>query len=227
MKSQLWYLIFIVCSFAFANCNSEKKNTISEQEIAKEIHSNKQTEIEDLSRYQSDELNATGSSLVKQTIDDRVIPESIDIQLLTRLLEQGVNQKRKEQGRELLESSDVLKTAAENQNAFQAKIGKLSHYQTEDVFRDVQKRVLHFGGEYRIVGENVQYQGFQTITRNGVQSLVSPKYGQAAQQLVDGWINSPSHYENLINDQFDQVGTAIQWSDEKNALFATQVYGGN
>ena len=163
MRPKAWYLIFVVCSLTFANCNTEKKNTTQDHEIASEEQVKENAIRESAQEFQDNAMNVAESASVKYSINDRVIAASIDIQLLTDLVEEGINQKRQEQGRTLLKRSDVLKTAAENQNTFQAEIGKLSHYQTEDAFRDVQKRVLHYGGQYRIVGENVQYQGFQTV----------------------------------------------------------------
>ena len=164
--------------------------------------------------------------IVNYLPSDKINPEELDTELLILLIEEGINIKRIEEGPPVLQSNEILSQAAQLQNQYQVQIGKLSHFQNDVTLENVQDRVLHFKGQFKSVGENVQYQGFQTITRNGVSTLVRPIYKEASQLIVRNWIASPGHYKNLINKDFDQVGTAVGWSPEKKAIFATQVFGG-
>lgn len=45
-----------------------------------------------------------------------------------------------------------------------------------------------------------------------------------AQQFVTGWINSPDHYENIINPHFSRTGIAIAVSADGTRVVATQVF---
>ncbi len=45
-----------------------------------------------------------------------------------------------------------------------------------------------------------------------------------AQQFVTGWINSPDHYENIMNSHFRRTGIAIGVSVDGTRVVATQVF---
>ncbi len=45
-----------------------------------------------------------------------------------------------------------------------------------------------------------------------------------AQQFVNGWINSPDHYENIVNPHFRRTGIAIGVSLDGTRVVATQVF---
>lgn len=92
--------------------------------------------------------------------------------------------------------------------------------------RTVMDRVVCFGGGFRTVGENVQYQGMQLMRWSNRQEVVTDTYINTAKKLVDNWVKSPGHYKNLISQKFTYVGTAIGWNPENHAIFATQAFGG-
>ncbi len=45
-----------------------------------------------------------------------------------------------------------------------------------------------------------------------------------AEQFVTGWINSPDHYENIINPHFRRTGIAVGVSADGTRVVATQVF---
>jgi len=65
------------------------------------------------------------------------------------------------------------------------------------------------GYKYKYVGENL---AIDFVSSEGV---------------VNAWINSPSHYENLINDKFSEIGVAVVEDIFKNkrSIVVVQIFG--
>ena len=102
----------------------------------------------------------------------------------------------------------------------------LNHNQEKTEKGTVLKRVNFYEAEYKTVGENVQFYGFQVQLLEGKITILEPNYKKAATDIVANWINSQEHYNNLINSNFTNFGTAVGWNEESRALYATQVFGG-
>ena len=175
----------------------------------------------------TDRLESNLSVPVFKALQSEIIQiGSIDFELLDYLVFNGINGIREQKGFAPLKISGVLIAAARNQNQYQIKINKLSHHQTGQDLKSAALRVKYYGGDYRSIGENVQFQGFTIRTQGGIVDIITPTYIAAADKIVQGWVNSPGHYQNIINPDFTYVGTSIDYSPIKKALFATQVYGG-
>ncbi len=78
---------------------------------------------------------------------------------------------------------------------------------------------------YLFAGENIAEirnqgtfvpAGFTVYARYGADDL--------ADQFVTGWINSPDHYENIINSHFRRTGIAVGVSMDGTRVVATQVF---
>ena len=165
-------------------------------------------------------------ALFEAVPEDDIEIANIDISLLQHLLVEGINKVREEEGIQPLDLNDKLSAAAKNQNAYQIVRGELSHFQGGDQYRTVKDRVKEYGGDFNSIGENVQMRGFIIRTIGDRQDIVSTTYSKMANDLVQGWVDSPGHFTNLIDRNFSFVGTAIGYSDKSRAIYATQVYGG-
>jgi len=87
--------------------------------------------------------------------------------------------------------------------------------------------VVHFGGRYGRVGENVQYYGLLN-SRIGNEVFIRPtQYATVVEGIIQNWVESPGHYRNLMDPDYTYVGTAIGWHEDLSAIFVTQVYGGD
>lgn len=162
------------------------------------------------------------STSANDPINFKKFNEGLMIQLVNEL----INEVRKSQGAGALGKNRVLRSAAKDHNNYQIKHDILTHDQKDPRKRTVKNRVDSFGGKFRTVGENVQYQGMQVIQRNNRIEVISETYIQMAQKLVENWVKSPGHYQNMINPKFTLEGTAIGWNPENSSVFATQVFGG-
>lgn len=152
---------------------------------------------------------------------------TFDVALLSNLVHGGINEIRRRKGAATLTTDSILTQAALDQNNYQIRTDQLSHYQDNPLKKTVRERVDSFGGQFRMVGENVQFKGFpvRTWSTGNEREIITPTYVDAAADLIKNWVNSPGHYKNLINVNYRFVGTAVGWNPENSAVFATQVFG--
>lgn len=153
---------------------------------------------------------------------------TFDFALLSNLVYAGVNEIRKNKGVAPLTTHPILNQAALDQNNYQIRTNNLTHYQDNPIKKTVRERVDSFGGgQFNLVGENVQFQGFPVRSwSNTTQTeVITPTYLEAAENLIKNWVNSPGHYKNMIKAEYRFVGTAVGWNAENSAVYSTQVFG--
>lgn len=135
-------------------------------------------------------------------------PDSIDLELLEELIFEKINVLRADLGLGLLASNDTLKQAAH----LRAEESAITFSHTRPDGRDTFS-VLNqeFSYPYQVVGENL-----------GKATLVNDEEFMA-EWLMQGWIDSPDHYEAMVNGQFAEVGVGAYIEDD--ILYATQLFG--
>ncbi len=202
------FMLFILCS-----CGPSKENATS---VDKELKS-----IEEVPGS-PDIVKVQTPSSPTSLID----PESMDQKLLTTLIQEAINKERIANGKKILVTDDHLTAAAQNQNEIQSLMGVLNPNEEASEQETILKRVNYYGGDYTIVGENVQYYAFLVQMLEGKITLLPPDYNKAATDIVENWLKSPQHKENLLDEQYSNFGTSVAWNGETKALFVTQVYGG-
>lgn len=208
--------IFLIVGGAFVFLNACKEDG-AKSEIQEEPETEKINPSEDIIDEPEEIIDYNTAAMIDLS--------NIDHELLDQLVMDGINYERERKGIKPLSLSGVLIAAAKIQTEYQIKMNGLSHYQKTPELKTVGDRVKYFGGYYRGVGENVQFQGFTIRTYGNKEEIITTSYEEAARNIVNGWINSPGHYGNLINPDYDYVGTSVLYSPKKKALFATQVYG--
>ncbi len=188
--------------------------------------------IRDLIDIDQEDNNPTTPTSSPYTIEPEKATAKIniatfDFALLTSLVHGGINEIRKRKGAAALTIDPILTQAAVDQNNYQIRTDQLSHYQENPLKKTVRERVDSFGGQFRMVGENVQFKGFpvRTWSTGNEREIITPTYVDAAADLIKNWVNSPGHYKNLINPNYRFVGTAVGWNPENSAVFSTQVFG--
>ena len=188
--------------------------------------------IRDLVDIDKEDHNPTTPTSSPYTVEPEKATAKIniatfDFDLLTNLVHFGINEIRKRKGVAALTTDSILEQAALDQNNHQVRTGQLTHYQDNPLKRTVKERVDSFGGQFRMVGENVQFKGFpvRTWSTGNEKEIITPTYIKAAEDLITNWVNSPGHYKNLIRSDYRLVGTAVGWNPQNSAVFATQVFG--
>lgn len=168
---------------------------------------------------------------VNRPIDRNKAEETIDIDrfdvsLLEDLVHEQINELRSKKKRTALEKDKCLRKAAELQNNYVSKNGKLSHQQRNKDQKTVMDRSRVFGCTHRMVGENLQFLGFTIVKQNGkIIDIEAPTYNEAAKDIAINWKNSPGHYDNLIHKDFFRVGTAAVYNSKEKGIYVTQVFG--
>lgn len=180
--------------------------------------------------------NTFESALVFNRYGERaqqaIQPDRYDQRLLERMVLDGINQVRANQGIPALVNQPSLKRAAKEQNDFIRVNRRLLHEQPSRNKRTSRDRVTLHGGSFNRIAENLMYKkfGHQTKYTNYNRSsrqVLYPSYEAAARAIVMAWVNSSDHYQNLINRKFNYVGTEISIDYLREGLYATQVFGGH
>jgi uncharacterized protein YkwD len=123
-----------------------------------------------------------------------VVAEPVDRALLSSLVIDYINLFRSKHNLSILTYEDKASKAAFWMSDYQARSGEVSHVaKTNGMTRMGDRYRMAGGGTYACGYENAGwYPLFNTpIGRNYT-------YDEMARSIVDGWINSPEHLENLV-----------------------------
>lgn len=78
-------------------------------------------------------------------------------------------------------------------------------------------------GKQSIFSERIQENGYNEY--NIIGENIAGGYGDL-EKVIDGWIKSPKHCENLMRDDFDEVGIAISVNpNSEYGIYWTQELG--
>lgn len=99
-------------------------------------------------------------------------------------------------------------------NYFEHK-SPISGYQSWDLAKKV------FSYEYRSFGENIWMK--RATVSNPKQYLPTFKANITASEIVDGWMNSEGHRENILSPKYGQIGVGVVVCSDLRA-YATQVF---
>lgn len=137
-----------------------------------------------------------------------------------------LNQLRNDKGLHLLINDNILKKAAKDQADYQLKKHFLTHGQTEKNKETPQNRVFYYEGTHSLVGEN--------CIKIPLKSTFKPKYKKtefevktykdAGEALFLGWKNSPGHYKNMIDPDYEVTGIGFSFDSDSNYLYCAQVF---
>ena len=131
--------------------------------------------------------------------------ETFDVNLLSGLVHYGLNEIRQRKGLLALDKHPILKQAAIDQNNYQIRTDNLTHYQDNPAKKTVLERVESFGGGFRMVGENVQFKGFPVRSWGNRKEIITPTYVEAAEAIIQNWVNSPGHYKNMVKTDYKSL----------------------
>ncbi|KAK9767226.1 hypothetical protein K7432_003108 [Basidiobolus ranarum] len=97
-----------------------------------------------------------------------------------------VNQQRQQNGQNPLQLDSRLVQAAQKHTDYQASIGQITH---DEPGRPLSTRVSETGFKWTALGENVA-MGYTSV-----------------EAVMNGWMNSPGHRQNILNPQFTHFGS--------------------
>ncbi len=136
-------------------------------------------------------------------------PTLSEEQIAARKVVTLTNGVRAKQGLPPLQPLAALNTAALGHSQEMLDLDYFSHTSPTPGRADVSDRIEAAGGTWRACAENIY------------MSSGKPLEG-SAQAAVDGWVDSPGHYRNIIDPTYTHIGVGIAY--RKGTLYATQVF---
>ncbi len=144
-------------------------------------------------------------------INEPIITDSVDHRFLSACIFYATNIERKRYNKSLLNYSKYLEQAAQIHSQNMVKHNFYSHTCKIKGQKTMVDRLKLVGIENAYMGENICYF-----------FLDNPSYWSMAVGMVDGWMNSKGHKENILNKNYKYLGCGIQYyyeSEWPNTLY--------
>ncbi|WP_049999241.1 CAP domain-containing protein [Halococcus sediminicola] len=147
------------------------------------------------------------------------------------LVHRYVNEERAERGKSNLSFDTDLRPVARYHSADMANRSYFSHVGPDgetlaDRYRrfDYQCRVKTDTFRYATGGENILYTYYDAPVAMGNHTVEYDSPEELARGIVDGWMNSTSHRENLLKPYWEReaIGVHIEQVDGRTRVYATQ-----
>lgn len=108
-----------------------------------------------------------------------------------------VNQERAQRGLPRLEHDRPLRSAARQHSQEMMDMGYFSHTSPVASLKDPIDRIYRSGLSDASIGENIAYYAYDTTSE------------AAATRLMELWMNSPGHRDNILRAEFNRIGIGI------------------
>ncbi|WP_253736307.1 CAP domain-containing protein [Halohasta salina] len=142
-----------------------------------------------------------------------------DEQAIERLIHAEVNAERTAAGRERLSTDDDLQRVARSHSADMIADGYVGHESPDGV--TPADRLTAAG--CRAGGENVAQSWIDEPVAVDGETIVAENESAVATHLVDRWMASPGHRENILRESFVESGVGVIVT-ENNRVYATQTF---
>lgn len=144
---------------------------------------------------------------------EKEVPLDLSPEVLTEKIEKlthkQTNIRRKNNGLSQLQYSEHLSVIALRHSRDMAQKGYFSHESPSG--REPSDRYHEFGHDTRSSGENIAKE----------YTHLTQKPTEAAKKVVESWMNSPEHRENILREQFGKEGIGV-FLKSNGAMFITQ-----
>jgi uncharacterized protein YkwD len=190
------------------------------------------------------ELDATH---IQAVAAQEIRSDAINHDLLTAAVLRETNQRREQAGLEPLKHHPKATEAAKIQSEIMRARGSISHENRDNArYRTLDLRMKSVGLNYRLIAENVatafglQYQSgtrFYPMRENGQTvfrykpggPVIPPHtYATFSKALVDAWMNSKGHRENILRKEAQYLGAYCVPANNKEGqmpiYYCTEVF---
>lgn len=144
-----------------------------------------------------------------------------DLSLLSACVYYASNEQREKKGKKPFSFSPELKNAAQFHTQEMTINNFISHNNPyKPPYKTVDKRMKKFNCHYKMYGENIACYSTEEST-----------YLEVGRQLVEDWMNSKGHRDNLMNQVFTHLGCGVNiipWAKQDGSflIYSTQDFGG-
>jgi len=136
-----------------------------------------------------------------------------------RLVDEAVNDERTAEGLDPLEPDDELQRVAREHSADMIDQGYVGHESPDGV--TPADRLSEAGCSAG--GENVAQSWFGEPVDVDGERFVADDEAELADHLVDRWMDSPGHRENILRESFAESGVGVVVTED-NRVYATQKF---
>ena len=144
----------------------------------------------------------------------------IDFKKLNSKVSILINNHRKSLKLKEFDKDTFLLKAAEDHSLYLKKLGFLSHEQKDVKKKNPSDRVNFYGGKkFSGFGENILFTSIKQ------EKYSDKELDKLAQTIFNQWKNSPPHYKNIINKDFDAADLGFFIDIKRNRIYATHVFG--
>jgi uncharacterized protein YkwD len=153
--------------------------------------------------------------------------KNLNYQMLETEFIERLNQMREGMSLGKLSADNILKRAAKDQADYQQSIHQLSHSQPTKDKETPQKRVFFYNGTHDHIGENCIKIPLKKPfkAKYSKKELEAKTYSDAGEALFLGWKNSPGHYKNMIDPDYEMYGLGFSFDKDSSNLYCAQVFG--
>ncbi|WP_435159408.1 CAP domain-containing protein [Haladaptatus sp. DFWS20] len=155
-------------------------------------------------------------------------PNGFDRSEVERYIHQFVNEERTSRGLDAISFDTELRDIARSHSEDMATRGYFSHTSPEgENFADRYDqagytcRAPTSDGSYLTGGENIAQTWYDTPINNGDGTVRYTTERELARGIVDQWMNSQGHRENILTDAWQNEGVGI-YVTEDGKVYATQ-----
>ena len=165
----------------------------------------------------SNPLAGTPADPTNETVEQNA--SAVDEAETERLIHEAINDERTAEGREPLERDDDLRAVARGHSADMIDQEYVGHESPDGVTPGdrLDSAGCSAGGEnvaQSWVGQPVDVDG---------ETIVADDEAELAEHLVERWMDSPGHRENVLRESFAQSGVGVVVTED-NRVYATQKF---
>ena len=143
-----------------------------------------------------------------------------NLPLLDAAIFQCTNEQRTLKGKKLFKYAEDLNKSASYHSGSMVKYNFFSHTNNfEKPMKAFYQRMKYFGGSFNGCAENIAYSEYED----------GYSYLEVAKDIVQMWMDSEGHRENLMNTTYYELGcgTCVKKSNSFYRVYATQDFGGH
>lgn len=164
--------------------------------------------------------------LKAQQPNDDIQVKNFYPEYLGQLIEDGINQFRKENNAAALVADEVLIPAAQDQSDYILKSGRVTHDQPIKKKATPFNRVIFYDGMHGQVGENCMLISIGAKVRvPGTKKMkIVKSYQDVADYAIQEWVKQKGGKEQLINATYTRIGTSFALDVKEEKIVITQLY---
>lgn len=167
-----------------------------------------------------------GLVIIGSTLSGQITEKNLNKEYLEHLIKVKIDSVRSFYKCPELVNDSILYLAATHHSAYMTNKNELTHVENNTTeFKTPQDRANYFGAVNYGVGENVLMTPINTQIKNKKDRLFNVNnINELATSIVEGWVNSPGHFKNIITPSYNITGVSVNLDFQNQRLYACQKF---